>query len=76
MMSGSGRVRMTFVCTIGLVPSCARAAVQDTETCHCIAANGHYAERAIPIAGTTVVSGRITMHSADIGQQWASTPKS
>lgn len=75
MVSASGRVRMALACGTALIAGCTRAGAQDTETWRCSAANGHYEEHLIDIAGKSTITGRINMHSADFGSRWTSIAK-
>lgn len=69
------RMRFAVASAVALLAGCSSAWAQDSETWRCTAANGHYDERAIPIAGKTLITGRISMHSADTSSEWGSTAK-
>ncbi len=75
MGSIAGRVRTAIVSGSVLLAACSPAVAQDAETWRCTAANGQYDDRLISIAGKTVITGRINMHSADVGKKWGSTAK-
>jgi hypothetical protein len=55
---------------------CTSAAPKDQDTYRCNAPNGRYDGSAFPISDrATLVSGRISLHAADIRPEWASVGK-
>ena len=68
-------IRLALVAILTLI-SGSSAFAQDRETFRCTAPNGHYDHEMLRIWDkTTVVTGRINVHKADRGTDWASSAK-
>ena len=68
-------IRLALVTLLTLI-SGSSASAQDRETFRCAAPNGHYDNEMLRIWDkTTVVTGRINVHKADRGTDWASSAK-
>ena len=68
-------IRLVLVTVLTLI-SGSSASAQVRETFRCTAPNGHYDHEMLRIWDkTTVVTGRINVHKADRGTDWASSAK-